>query len=124
MVIKYFKVEEYLNYITQYLPGAYTFLLEPKVEMPVSKGLVGLRVPDHYFIRKVSIESGVPILTTSANKSGEKPPSSLDEIDENMVKAVDLVIDGGVAKHKQPSTVVDLINKRILRKGAGEFKFL
>ena len=123
MVIRYFEVGDYLNYITQYLPGPYTFLLKPKIKMAVSNDLVGLRVPDHYFIRKVSIESGLPIITTSANKSGERPPSSIDEIDESIIKSVDLVIDGGESKHKEPSTVVDLINKKILRQGAGLFKF-
>lgn len=123
MIIKYFKIENY-RYLLQYLPGPYTFLLEPKIKMPVSDNLVGLRVPDHYFIRKVSIETGVPIITTSANKSGNKPPLTINEIEKSILKDVDLVIDGGISKYKGPSTVVDLVNKRIVRKGVGEFKFL
>jgi L-threonylcarbamoyladenylate synthase len=48
-----------------------------------------------------------PIFQTSANHSGEPPPSCFEEIHEGIAATVDLVIDGGPLTGL-PSTVVDL----------------
>jgi L-threonylcarbamoyladenylate synthase len=48
-----------------------------------------------------------PIFQTSANRSGEPPPTSFEQIDPEILDAVDLAIDaGGVIG--EPSTVVDV----------------
>ena len=47
-----------------------------------------------------------PVLQTSANRSGEAPPTRFDEIDERILDAADLAIDAG-ALIGQPSTVID-----------------
>jgi len=48
-----------------------------------------------------------PLFQTSANRSGEPPPASLDEVAAEIVEGADLAIDGG-ALTGLPSTVVDL----------------
>ncbi len=48
-----------------------------------------------------------PIFQTSANRSGEPPPSRFDEVPNSILAGVDLAIDGG-ALTGLPSTVVDL----------------
>jgi L-threonylcarbamoyladenylate synthase len=124
MLLSFFYLnEEELGYITRYLPGPYTFLLRAKKPMPVSNGLVGVRVPAHFFVMKMINEVGFPIVSTSANFSGEPAPSSVEEIKKEFLEKADLVVDGGPTKYKEGSTVVDLVNKKILRKGAGEFEF-
>jgi L-threonylcarbamoyladenylate synthase len=63
-----------------------------------------------------------PILQTSANRSGEAPPSAFADVDPMLLGAVDLAIDGGRLSGS-PSTVVDLTAIeaggpwRILREG-------
>jgi len=63
------------------------------------------------------------IFQTSANRSGEPPPSRFEDIDEAIAQGVDLAIDGG-ALGGAPSTVVDLTaldgegTWRVLREGA------
>jgi L-threonylcarbamoyladenylate synthase len=47
-----------------------------------------------------------PIFQTSANRSGQPPPSSFEKIDPMIVEAADLAIDGG-ALTGSPSTVID-----------------
>jgi L-threonylcarbamoyladenylate synthase len=47
------------------------------------------------------------IFQTSANRSGEPPPSRFEDIDPDILAAVDLAIDGGELGG-EPSTVVDL----------------
>lgn len=65
-----------------------------------------------------------PVFQTSANPSGEPPPADLGSVDQAIVEAVDLAIDGGRLTGS-PSTVVDLgrIEDRpggwaVLRQGA------
>jgi L-threonylcarbamoyladenylate synthase len=60
-----------------------------------------------------------PIFQTSANRSGEPPPTRFDEIDERILGAVDLAIDAAELIGA-PSTVVDVT--RI--DGDGEWKIL
>jgi L-threonylcarbamoyladenylate synthase len=48
-----------------------------------------------------------PVFQTSANRSGDPPPSSFGEIALDLVESVDLAIDGG-ALTGEPSTVVDI----------------
>jgi L-threonylcarbamoyladenylate synthase len=58
-----------------------------------------------------------PLFQTSANLSGEPPPASFREVDVEMIKAVDLAIDGGQLTG-EPSTVIDV--SRIERSGEWE----
>ena len=64
-----------------------------------------------------------PIFQTSANRTGESAPTRFGEIDEAILAAVDLAIDGGELIG-EPSTVVDVTGIEVdggfevLRKGA------
>jgi L-threonylcarbamoyladenylate synthase len=64
-----------------------------------------------------------PIFQTSANRTGESAPTRFSEIDEAILAAVDLAIDGGELIG-EPSTVVDVTaievdgGFEILREGA------
>lgn len=101
------------------LPGPYTFILPLRKPIPASTGAtVGVRVPEHYFMRQISRELGVPIVTTSANISGEKDAAELSGVDKKVAAASDILIDGGKCLYAQGSTVIDLVNMKIVRKGA------
>lgn len=64
-----------------------------------------------------------PLFQTSANRSGEPAPASLEQVPQQIVEGADLAIDGG-ALTGLPSTVVDLTRFdtsgewAILREGA------
>jgi L-threonylcarbamoyladenylate synthase len=81
----------------------------------------GFRVPDHDVALALIRASG-PLLTTSANLSGE--PDTLDADDVLVAFAtqqdvLDAVLDGGTVPGGTPSTVVDLTTTpaRLLREG-------
>ena len=105
------------RFIEKFLPGPVTVLLRKKEKVPdmLASGseLVGIRYPDHETTIKLIKLAGVPITSTSANVSGEAPPRRVEEIKI----CADYIIDGGELKG-EPSTVVDLVNRKILRKGA------
>jgi release factor glutamine methyltransferase len=85
-----------------------------------SRGTVALRCPDHEVVQELIRASGGPIITTSANTSGEHAPTSFDELEERLVAAADLTLDGGETRHGMASTVVDCTGTEpmILRDGA------
>jgi L-threonylcarbamoyladenylate synthase len=80
---------------------------------------VGLRVPDHPAPRALAAALG-PLPTTSANVSGHPEARDAAGIVEQLGDAIDLILDGGVARGGLASTVVDCsgARPRILREGA------
>ncbi|MEA2222502.1 MAG: L-threonylcarbamoyladenylate synthase [Solirubrobacteraceae bacterium] len=90
------------------LPGAVTLLLpNPLARYPLACGpdpwTLGLRVPAPGPLAAVS----VPVLQSSANRSGATDPRTLAELDPALRHGADIVVDGGPLPGT-PSTVVDL----------------
>jgi len=105
------------NAIERYLPGPYTLLLNCKRKSLVSKTpRLGIRLPESKFIEKVMQRIEVPLITTSANISGEADPYSVDTISPKVKKAVDFIFDGGETRHKTPSTIIDVPTGKVLRR--------
>jgi L-threonylcarbamoyladenylate synthase len=109
--------EKEKRFIDIFLPGPVTVILKKKEIVPdmLTSGseLLGIRYPAHETTIELIQFAKVPITSTSANISGETPPERVAQIKI----AVDYIIDGGDCSG-EPSTVVDLVNGRILRKGA------
>jgi L-threonylcarbamoyladenylate synthase len=84
----------------------------------------GFRIPDHPFCRWLGENYPNPVITTSANLSGQPALNTLDEIEKTYHKQIDVYIDDPVEKDprlNKPSTVFK-INKnkniQVLREGA------
>lgn len=114
--------------IKPYWPGALTIILPckaDKVPKLVRGGgtTLGIRVPNHSTTRQIIKSVGVPILGPSANFHGEKTPYRFEDLDKNIVKLVDYVVQGECL-FKQQSTVIDCSEKpwRIIRQGVTELK--
>jgi L-threonylcarbamoyladenylate synthase len=89
------------------LPGPFTFIYNCDISLACRNGLmtVAVRIPDHKFSTLVE-QAGLPFVTTSVNKTGEAPISSIEELPREIVNQVDIIIDVGPIKGK-PSKVVD-----------------
>lgn len=106
--------------LKKYLPGPFAFILKMRKPLPVSSdGTLGIRIPESDFCNRLSEEVGRPIVSTSANKTGEPPPVSFNEITSEVLNAADLAVDNGSTRYKKSSDIVDLVKKRIVRKGLG-----
>jgi len=119
MLEKYVTISaETKKMLNQIMPGPYTVLLPKKdsISNIVTAGsnLVGVRIPDYNLILKIIKKFAKPIITTSANLSGEKDVIKYEDI----TLPVDYIIEGK-CEYNQPSTVFDPISKKILRKGVG-----
>jgi len=86
---------------------------------------VGIRVPDNPICLALVHELMHPIITTSANVSDMSPICDPREIDQQLGKVLDLVIDGG-ALPNVPSTVIDLSGEipYVVREGKGPVDWL
>jgi len=115
--------------LKRHLPGPYTFILEASKVVPESlttrQKTVGIRIPDNAISRLIVQELGHPLVTTSANISGEDVIQDPESIDERMERMVDMVVDGGVSMGTE-SSVISLIDDRIevLREGAGDLSWI
>jgi len=105
------------------LPGPVTLVLpNPQRRYP----LASRDDPERLGVRLIEgplAGAMTPIFQTSANRSGEPPPTSFEQIDPEILEAVDLAIDAG-GLIGEPSTVVDVTefdtsgSWAILREGA------
>ncbi|MHC4916257.1 MAG: L-threonylcarbamoyladenylate synthase [Planctomycetota bacterium] len=80
---------------------------------------VGLRLPDHPVARALVAWAGCPVAAPSANRSGAEPPSTAEEVLQQLGKEIDVVLDGGPA-HRGLSSTVALVREHeveVLREG-------
>jgi tRNA threonylcarbamoyl adenosine modification protein (Sua5/YciO/YrdC/YwlC family) len=102
------KVQEWM----EKLPGPYTLILKLKnknciaKEVNNEKDTIGVRIPNHWFSLVVR-EVGVPVITTSANISGQQFMTSTENLDRKIKGQVDFIIYEG-EKMGKPSTLVNL----------------
>lgn len=104
-------------------PGALTLVMPRRPELPeaVSGGPgVAVRLPDHALTRDLIRAAGVPLATTSANRSGEANSVTAAEVAAVLGERIAAILDGGDAPGGVPSTVVDCTVQppRVLRQGA------
>ncbi|MCX6738419.1 MAG: L-threonylcarbamoyladenylate synthase [Candidatus Parcubacteria bacterium] len=108
--------EKERKFMGKFLPGPIAFILPKKSNISDlvtgKRNTLGVRIPDNKETLAIIKQAGFPIITTSANISGQKPIIMGKDIDLK----VDFVVEGK-CKYKKPSTIVDLINKKILRQG-------
>jgi protein-tyrosine phosphatase len=72
------------------------------------EGTVGLRCPDHSAAQRLLSEAGVPIVASSANLTGERPPTDLESALRDLDGRVDYAIDGQRTRFNAASTVVEV----------------
>lgn len=103
------------------MPGPVSVLVRRKSVVPdvltAGSPLVGIRFPDHEAALRI-IDAAGPITSTSANRTGSRSPASAEEVSPEIADRVEMVLDGGKCKFGQPSTLLDLTNRKIVRPGA------
>lgn len=125
-VARYARVEDSaFRILKRYLPGPYTFILEATRVVPdlvmTRQKTVGIRIPDNPICMAIVTSLGNPIITTSANLSGEEPIGDPALIDEELGSMIDLVVDGGILS-TSVSSVVSLVgdHPQVLRQGIAD----
>lgn len=113
----------------RHLPGKYTFVLDATRVVPnaliTKQKTVGIRIPDNPIVHAIVRELGHPLVTTSANLSGEETPQDPQDINDEMGRMVDMVVDGGILM-ADGSSVISLLGDypEILRQGSGDTSWI
>jgi tRNA threonylcarbamoyl adenosine modification protein (Sua5/YciO/YrdC/YwlC family) len=125
-IARYAQVSNYaFKLLRRLLPGPYTFVMEANSVVPdlllTKQRTVGIRIPNNKICLAIVKELGHPIVTTSANLSGEDPIGNPWQVECDLGKLLDLVIDGGDLS-ADVSSVVSIIGDvpEVLRKGVGD----
>jgi L-threonylcarbamoyladenylate synthase len=73
-------------------------------------GTIGIRVPKHDFCHALLRRLGRPLVSTSANLSGEATPLTFGEISAAILEGVDMVVDRRFEGHptRKPSSIIQL----------------
>ena len=61
--------------------------------LPADNGSIGIRIPDDPFCQELIHQFRKPLVSTSANFSGDPSPASFHEIDEKLKEAVDYIVN-------------------------------
>jgi L-threonylcarbamoyladenylate synthase len=125
--------EKALKLVAEFWPGPLTLVLplntralarmtlaeRSTIEAISDAGTVGVRVPAHEVAYDVLWAWGMPLCTSSANRSGEPPPVRGAECLDSLGDDVALVLDGECPLG-QASSILDLTSSppRLLREGA------
>jgi len=125
-VARHAKVSNYAyKILKRFLPGPYTFVLDATSIVPgllvTKQKTVGIRIPDNRICLAIVRELGHPIVTTSANVSGEDPIGDPFLVECQLGHSLDLVVDGGILS-ADVSSVISLIGDfpHVLRSGVGD----
>lgn len=111
--------------LKRYLPGPYTFVLDATRDVPdllvTRQKTVGIRIPDNRICIEIVQLLGNPIVTTSANLSGEEPCGDPRSIEDVFGHQLDIIVDGGLLS-TDVSSVVSLVRDtpEVLRAGLGD----
>ena len=123
-VAKYAKLNNTAKAIVEGLmPGQITMITEAQPGLPTwcvsDVGQVGVRIADYELIRNLIRKTGKPLLVPSANKSGEQPGTTAQEVVNAFGDEIAAIIDGKTISN-QPSTIVFVEEKHtdIIREGA------
>ncbi|MCI1963143.1 MAG: threonylcarbamoyl-AMP synthase [Ancrocorticia sp.] len=106
-------------------PGPYTFILKATKEVPrmtlnPKKHTVGVRIPDHKISEALVAELGEPILVSSLILPGHEDPMTDGwEVNDTLGNVLDVVVEGPCGE-AGPTTVLNLVKRKISRVGAGD----
>ncbi|HLC90454.1 MAG TPA: L-threonylcarbamoyladenylate synthase [Candidatus Nanoarchaeia archaeon] len=106
--------------VQQHLPGPYTLVVPLKKQNVVAENVndgsktLGIRIPHHWFTSIIQ-ESGVPVVTTSANKAGQPFMTDLSNLDKDIEKEVEFIIFEG-EKEARPSKIINVVEGKVVER--------
>ena len=116
--------EAALTLANHFWPGPLTLVLRaaPHISRFITgdNKTVGMRITSNPVAHRLLTLFGDCITSTSANRSGERSPASIKQIPQQLLDAIDLVIDAGETPGGSSSTVFDIsiMPFTIVREGA------
>ncbi|WP_320172579.1 L-threonylcarbamoyladenylate synthase [Maridesulfovibrio sp.] len=115
-----FASAELLKLASQFWPGSLSILVKARSELPSvvkdSRGYTSVRWTDHPLAGKLCVKARTPLIATSANMSGKPAVARAEDLDEDLVMAVEGVYDGTPGpRGGAPSTVVEPLKGGVVK---------
>ena len=110
--------------VTRFWPGPLSLIFRAAPIVPPrvrgAGGTVALRCPKDELCQRLLAVIGGPVVSSSANLSGQRPAETAEEVQRIFGNQLELVIDGGPRPGGRASTLVDVSSPRarLLRRGA------
>lgn len=109
--------------LTELWPAPLTAIVPLRAPIPASRGAATLavRVPALTWLRQL-VETTGPLVSTSANRSGEPPVTSPSALASDLQTAIHTILDCG-PREGEPSAIVDFTGEpsRVIREGEKSF---
>ncbi len=101
-------------------PGPHTWLIpDPEGWAPEwirgQFNTVAVRVCDHPVVRYLCAAAGSPLVSTSANRAGETPLLTMEQVENNFSSQLDFIAPGTVGSGSSPSEIRDLKTNQLIR---------
>lgn len=100
-------------------PGPVTWLLPASKDCPSwvrgDHEKLAVRVSSHPECQQLSALTAMPLVSTSANRHGEEPGRTADEVNNALGDEVDMVLDAATLGYDQPSEIWDAVSGERLR---------
>jgi len=108
-----------LNPVLDSWPGPVTWLLPARRDVPVwlrgAHPTLAVRVTDHPLTAALCREVGYPLVSTSANRSGQEPARSAEAVESTLGPQIDGILDGPVGSLSGPTEIRDGYTGRVIR---------
>lgn len=105
--------------VQRYWPGPYTFLLPASRRVPTllrgRHDKIAVRISAHGEAAALCRALGSPLVSTSANRAGQKSLKSARGCRQAFSRQQVLTLQGRIGKRRKPSTIIDLDSGRVLR---------
>jgi len=100
-------------------PGPQTWILPPDKRAPnwitgAHPG-IAVRVSAHPLVQALCRAFAAPLISTSANLSGQPPPRQQGEINPHLLAQIDALVEGKSGDLPQPTPIRDAASGRLLR---------
>ncbi len=76
---------------------------------------VAVRLVEHPVVQGLCDAFGGPIVSTSANPSGEKEALTIDQVKAYFGDKIKVYAEGELGKSSRPSRIIDIVSKEVLR---------
>ena len=112
----------YLRAVEQFWPNPISVVIPlgaDHQDLHLGKGSIACRIPNKPVLLELLAQTG-PLVTSSANLTGEQPATNLLEAQDYFGDEVDFYVDGGDLSDQKPSTIIRIVDDavEVLREGA------
>lgn len=119
-------LDKHFDFLHAIWPNPVSVILNLKLDAVKQLGTAtaAFRIPHHRFCRTLISEIKKPLISTSANRSGQDPLVERDFINYELGKELDCIFYSGKKSLTIASTLIDLTNNEpaLIREGAVKFK--